>query len=371
MSRKKGGYAWSTAYFVFGLLLTLVSLFDVMGIYSAYAAELHARRLASYPSEIQLSIYTRDRMVLEGLGRLPGAFEEPVNILLEDLLIESSDSIYSWYVTVLFSEGSPLRVWMTDGQRLSFENCGNSRVIAAGRNRTAFARMENGTLTLHLGNQEAFELAATIGMAGTDFQDGLLVMRYADLPEEWKDKLFEDGVLGIKIQSEAYLPDEAVNRVVSLLCTGIQVSGIDAQRVSDGAGGTVLLRRSGLETPILIYMFCGAVLLQVSSVWIRRREKEFMIRKAFGYSELRLAGKILAEVAGLMIVSVFLYTAGRAVITALPGGEGGHGRLNGLRAEALPVAAVYFLCTLIFSAVRPVLCICHMMPAERLKQRGD
>ncbi len=69
---------------------------------------------------------------------------------------------------------------------------------------------------------------------------------------------------------------------------------------------------------ILLFAFCGANSLVIANLWIRRRQKEIAIRKAYGYNIFNILGWLAKEMCKLMLLAVALtviFQAGYDIIT--------------------------------------------------------
>jgi len=57
---------------------------------------------------------------------------------------------------------------------------------------------------------------------------------------------------------------------------------------------------------VLLFIFCGANSLVIANLWIRRRQKEIAIRKAYGYNIFNILGWLAKDMVKLMIFAVIL-----------------------------------------------------------------
>lgn len=276
-------YLRSSIYFIAGISISLFALFDVLNIYNGYLSRIEAQKKSNYTSEAELFITVSDTAITKELDQLDEIIDGDVNVKTEQLLLKSSDSIYSWYTDILLISRIPEHIWMTDAGRLEFSEETDQRVIAAGRNRVSFARTSGDEKYLYLENQEAFLVVGTIGMDNSDYQDGYLVTRYKDLPDEWKERLIQNGKLTLILQSDEYMSDEWINNVVLNIYKNWNcVTDISAQRTFNSQTGMVYIDSNGLSIPLCIYIFSGLILIEISMFWIRERRNEMVMRKIFG-----------------------------------------------------------------------------------------
>lgn len=56
----------------------------------------------------------------------------------------------------------------------------------------------------------------------------------------------------------------------------------------------------------LIYVFCIVLLFYVMELWMQQRKEEFAIRKAFGYSDIKIMGLVMVQMAKLLLIAVIL-----------------------------------------------------------------
>lgn len=64
---------------------------------------------------------------------------------------------------------------------------------------------------------------------------------------------------------------------------------------------------------VLLFIFCGSNSLVIANLWIRRRQREIAIRKAYGYNIFNVLGWLSKDLLKLMLLSVIL-AAGLQVI---------------------------------------------------------
>ena len=359
-----GGKRVSSVYFVVSICISLFALFDGLGIYNSWLAELEAKRQSAYASEIMLQVSTRKQERARQLEKLIPLLPEETNLKTGDLLLGSNDSVYSWYVQCYVHTGMPLHIWTTDGKPLTLpEHEDGVSYAAAGRNRIEFASEENGNRVLRMENQTELVVFAEIGMKASDYQDNFLVISYLDIPDQWKERLWADGTLELTLQSDNYLSDEEVNTFALGISQLWPEADISAERIIGSTAGIVLLRTSLFPIPVWIYVFCSLILLQVSTYWISTREEEMVIRKAFGMSDLQIWALLLKEFLTLLAISAVLYTGMEGIKYLISGQTILSFRFT---AENVITLIVYTALTLFMGTILPVLRVKKILPGTLL-----
>ena len=359
-----GGKRVSSVYFVISICISLFALFDGLGIYNSWLAELAAKRKSAYASEVMLQVSTRKQERAGQLEKLIPLLPEDTNLKTGNLELASNDSVYIWDVQCYVHAGMPLRIWTTDGKNLTLPGHEDGvSYAAAGRKRIQFASEENGKRILRMESQTELVVFAEIGMEDSDYQDNFMVISYQDLPGEWKDRLWADDTIELILQSDHYLSDEEVNAFAVGIRQLWPETDIRAERIPGSTAGIVLLRTSLFPIPVWIYVFCSLILLQVSTYWISTRTEEMVIRKAFGMSDLQIWSLLLKEFLTLLAVSAILYAGIEGVRYLVSGQTVLSFRFT---AENILTLAVYTGLTLFMGTILPVLQVRKILPGTLL-----
>ncbi|MDE6025980.1 MAG: ABC transporter permease [Lachnospiraceae bacterium] len=110
----------------------------------------------------------------------------------------------------------------------------------------------------------------------------------------------------------------------------------------------------------LIYLFCIVMLLYVMELWMQQRREEFAIRKAFGYSDAKIMGLIMAQMAKLLLVAVVM---SELIISLLTYADVGIYVLNTKDIFDRVVRELIFaILTFLFVSIIPFIRICTEKP---------
>ena len=120
------------------------------------------------------------------------------------------------------------------------------------------------------------------------------------------------------------------------------------------------MRQTGMSLAISIYAFSVINCLVVTNYWIITRRRDLAVKKAFGWSNLRLLGEISAEMSELIMIGLIISACELAVLINL--GKG----LFSIRLTPFFMigTAILLLLTLILSAAVPFIKIIKIHPAE-------
>lgn len=116
----------------------------------------------------------------------------------------------------------------------------------------------------------------------------------------------------------------------------------------------------------LIYVFCIVMLFYVMELWMRHRQEEFAIRKAFGYSDARIIGLVTLQTAKLLLMAVIL---SELIISLLTFADIGIYVLNTKDiCDRVVREAVFSALTFILVSIIPFVRICTEKPTVLLSR---
>ena len=353
-------YRLASFYLIAGLCLSMAALFNGIGVYNKYLFGLEAKKKCEYPSEAELEISGTEQADWEKFEQIwqQDLFQD-VNVKLDGIRVKSNTSASSWKLTVLVSSNIPERIWQTNGERISLDE--ETPAIAAGRYRAGYARSENGEKYIYLENQDRFLLAEELGFNDSDYLDTMLVMRWESVPKEWREELLLKNSMTLRLQSESYLTNELVNRTAALLSDCFQGCSISAVRKTAASSEEIYLRTSELSVPVWMYIFCAAVLVQVSAFWVKARKKELLLRRIFGYSYGKILLFLARQLLWLFADALLIYVLIQALIFQ---------SIVKLHAADIWVGIIYIAATMGLCLVLPGFYLRGWMCTELLNERG-
>lgn len=120
------------------------------------------------------------------------------------------------------------------------------------------------------------------------------------------------------------------------------------------------MRQTGMSLAISIYAFSIINCIVVNNYWIITKRRDFAIKKAFGWSDLRLLGEIAVEMGGLIMVGLAISFFVLAMLM--------NWRKDLFSIRITPFflsgTVALLLLTLIISSIVPFLKIIKIRPAE-------
>lgn len=156
-----------------------------------------------------------------------------------------------------------------------------------------------------------------------------------------------------------------VGFAISFTAVLIGISSVNsALIVTQKTGQTMPLydtvKATGMSLAISIYAFSVVNCIVVTNYWIITRRRDMAIKKAFGWSDMRLLREISAEMSWLILIGLLISGCALAVLMNL------RGDLFSLRITPFFVVgtAALLLLTLIISAIVPFIRITKIRPAE-------
>ena len=120
------------------------------------------------------------------------------------------------------------------------------------------------------------------------------------------------------------------------------------------------MKQTGMSLAISIYAFSVINCIVVTNYWIITRRRNLAIKKAFGWSNLRLLGEISAEMGELIVIGLIISAC---VLAALINWREDLFSIRLTPFFVIGTAALLFL-TLIISAAVPFIKIIKIHPAE-------
>ena len=120
------------------------------------------------------------------------------------------------------------------------------------------------------------------------------------------------------------------------------------------------MKQTGMSLAISIYAFSVINCIVVTNYWIITRRRNLAIKKAFGWSNLRLLGEISAEMGELIVIGLIISAC---VLAALINWREDLFSIRLTPFFVIGMAALLFL-TLIISATVPFIKIIKIHPAE-------
>lgn len=311
MKKKIFRYPASAFFFLAGILVACVALFDLMGIYSDLQNQEEDADYSVYPIEAVMQVDLGDRQavgIYELEQLLPSARleEMPINIQLADVMVPYSEDSTVGTLQVMFYYGIPTRFQLESGSLPGMD--GGISGVAVGRaNRDLIHTENDGSQYIYLNRYEKIPVTGILGGSSSDYQDRFLVADYAGLSENLKEMISANtSFLELHIQTEeSENIDCYAQTLASIIREAVPTANITAAVVLQEGGGTVHIYESHVRFAVWVYGFCIGIFLVISRFWISQREKEMAVRKAYGMSGWQL-GCLLIRDCGLILAGALV-----------------------------------------------------------------
>lgn len=176
---------------------------------------------------------------------------------------------------------------------------GDEKIALIGRDYKAFTFEQNQDTYIRL-QGEAYRVIGYIG-GRSDEYDGQIVLFSQNLGEMARQQLILSGeIMGISIifQSNFNNMDEEIKYFDGVLNKEASFSVTDNQYNDN----YIVAQKNDIY--FWIYLYCAFICILVSVYWIMERRNEIIIRKAYGYSDLRLIGFIAFQIVKLLTAAI-------------------------------------------------------------------
>lgn len=300
-------YRLTACFFIIGQLIMYVTIFGALGIYNkAYQKE--ADRLAAlYKNRIEMSVVSLNKSDI--LSACPDGVTEG-NIIAKKVELyfgERKSTNIKPEIILAVNEKLP---YVMESGRLpgtSEEDYGK-RLVALGRSQYKYAYEENGKHYVTFEN-ETYEVTGVIGNKGSDYSDNAIVFDNRCLGENVRKAVNEMKEYTIAIDSNTQELNDTYKKVYNNVY-GMDVnSAIESHSISGNGQSTVeqTLQKENIKINKVVYIFCILNCMLMSEFWIIERNKEFAIKRTYGYGQLRLIGGIARDILILGVASLVIY----------------------------------------------------------------
>jgi len=221
----------------------------------------------------------------------------------------------AYTANVVFSQKEPFNRELKSGEYPSLQDIGKENLAIIGSYLTEYVRTIGGEPYIKVNgiNYRVAGIFKDITAGGYD--DGLLI--YSS-----DSKAILQDAFDINMRAVVCGDNEACSNLFEKLKTAIGNSTGYAVRNEDSSidqsiNTAVAMTRKYIV--LLLFVFCGANSLIVSNLWIRRRQRDIAIRKAYGYNIFNIIGLLAKDMLKLMLMSVILSLAFQSIYGAFVG----------------------------------------------------
>ena len=239
------------------------------------------------------------------------------------------------------------------------------RLVALGRSQYRYAYEENGKHYVTFEN-ETYEVTGVIGNEGSDYSDNMIVFDNRCLGDNVRKTVNELKEYTIMIDSNTVELNDTYEKVYNNVYGADINCAIESRSVSGNGQSTVekTLQKENIRINKVVYIFCILNCMLMSEFWIIERNKEFAIKRTYGFGQLRLIGGIARDILILGSASLVIYV----VVHLFAAGVLGI-KLYTISWNLRLIASVLFinLTALVCTIIVPVYRIMRMNPAVTLE----
>ena len=182
------------------------------------------------------------------------------------------------------------------------------RLVALGRSQYRYAYEENGKHYVTFEN-ETYEVTGIIGNEGSDYSDNMIVFDNRCLGDNVRKSVNELKEYTIMIDSNTTELNDTYEKVYNNVYGADINCAIESRSVSGNGQSTVekTLQKENIKINKVVYIFCILNCMLMSEFWIIERNKEFAIKRTYGFGQLRLIGGIARDILILGVASLVIY----------------------------------------------------------------
>lgn len=288
----------SAFYYLTVQLAAIFAFFSILSVYiSALQYEKDAKAF-SYKEEGRMKIRFSDGFSLEDLTKI--RFDQDVQVSFEPFYTNVDGTELYSQVTVWLSLDGNGHYQMLKGALPEME-----MEAAVGRYYQKYLYEKNNFTYIKLQGNE-YRVSGIIGCAHSDFLDMELVIPFCSLTAEQTEALSKNNTVNLRIQSDgsglAYSLQDIYEQLTALNPDlNIQVSSAQKREIYSS------LTYEHMMLFYTIFFLCIIVSILVSYYWIKEREREIAVRKAFGQSALQLFCMLSKEAMLLNMIALTVY----------------------------------------------------------------
>ena len=357
-------YRLTACFFIIGQLIMYVTIFGALGIYNkAYQKE--ADRLAAlYKNRIEMSVVSLNKSDILS-ACTDGVTEGNIRAKKVGLYYtERKSSTVAPEIILATNEELP---YVMESGRIpgtSEEDYGK-RLVALGRSQYRYAYEENGKHYVTFEN-ETYEVTGVIGNEGSDYSDNMIVFDNRCLGDNVRKAVNELKEYTIMIDSNTVELNDTYEKVYNNVYGADINCAIESRSVSGNGQSTVekTLQKENIRINKVVYIFCILNCMLMSEFWIIERNKEFAIKRTYGFGQLRLIGGIARDILILGVASLVIYVLVHLFAAGVLGIK-----LYTISWNLRLIASVLFinLTALVCTIIVPVYRIMKMNPAVTLE----
>lgn len=300
-------YKLTASFFIIGQLIMYVTIFGALGIYNkAYQKE--ADRLeAQYKNRIEMDVTSLNKSDILSVAR--------ENITEGNVIAKNVSLFYSERKSnnkkpeIILASNENIPYELVSGRMPgTWKDDEGKRLVALGRAQYEYAYELDGKYYATFEN-ESYEVVGIIGNAGSDYLDNTIVFDIKCLGDNVLSAIRKLSEYTVFIGSNNSDINETYAKIYNDIIKKDKNAAIESTSISGDGKSTVAgtLKMENVKINIIVYIFCILNCMLMSEFWIIERNKEFAIRRTYGYSQLRIICGIARDIVVLGVAAFCIY----------------------------------------------------------------
>lgn len=238
----------------------------------------------------------------ENLGYLLDTFRElNANIILK-VPCNINNASRTYTAAFLTSYKEPFNRALESGEYPSPDEAGKERFAIIGNFMKDYVYEREGVSYIKI-NGEEYRVAGVfkdISVGGYD--DALLV--YSPYKEDIEKNLIYVTMRGVACSNDEINSNLQNNIKQAIESNTDYTVRDDYSGIDESINPSIKIAKNYIL--VLLFIFCGINSLVIANLWIRRRQKEIAIRKAYGYNIFNILGWLVKDMVKLMLFAIIL-----------------------------------------------------------------
>lgn len=296
-------YDFSCIFVVIGMVISFLVFSYYSGVNIEENQEIIDREKLRYANEVYISTFGKD-FTIESIDC--SQFED-INITVTELMMAYIDEMGYCQTSDIVLNTNELKYPLVSGRYpTEKEISSGERVVVLGQQLRRYTNREGGKDYITICGED-YRVTGYLGCEASTVVD-YFVINFAGCIGDglYSDMLLFTDTCGYTIMFQSdIVSDEKIREKIN---TYMVSQGIGFLEIPESP--KFFAKRGATEEnkkySLLTYMFSIIIIVLVVEYWLICRRKEFAIRKAFGYTSNKLAGRIIVELFVYLIIAVLI-----------------------------------------------------------------
>ena len=351
---KKISIHWSTVFIMLGILVSFFAFLNGMDLFQSVKAALNEASEFRYKNEITVNIsgYSQNADMIKELEKIQG------NIMFQDYLVYLDRQKVYHLTDIVLQQEEEFLYPLIEGRYPDMES--SNKEVTIGRGMESYCFVENGKRYIEIEGEE-YLVVGIIGSEISDIMNGKIIMNYYSLSEIFQNRILQQDVWNLQCASNQQdLEPNVMNFYVMCMEQGATCS----YQVLDQTH-TVNVEAASWDSGfyLAIYVFAMINCIVVSEFWILRRKQEMLVRKIWGYTNVRLFFLMLKELLCISCGAVCIGWGMQMIAVGLFGDEFG----IKLDVGKLGISMAFIFITALIIVLVPTYKVSHEFPCANLE----